>query len=158
MDLPLCTITGIRPRGFMASHSGDCCKDLVLCTQSPHPLSAWKSMLCEQMGRTRHSVAWVCFLPYFSCKRINIVTRWGRERGEVRLALPQGPTPHPFIYYLWQKSSSFYVPVPFIDKWYPFHIPNLEHCTPFNCCKCTVFKICLNKLQNQKAFSPFSQP
>ena len=48
-------------------------------------------MLCEQMGRTRHSVAWVCFLPYFSCKRINIVTSWlagagsGGGRGAVRL-------------------------------------------------------------------------
>ena len=26
-----------------------------------------------------------------------------------------------------------------IDKWYPFHIPSLEICFPFNCCKCAVF-------------------
>ena len=54
-----------------------------------------------------------------------------------REALPQGPTPHPFIYYFWQKSYSFYVP--FIDKRYSFHIPSLEHYIPFNCCNCTVF-------------------
>ena len=29
--------------------------------------------------------------------------------------------------------------IPSIDKWYPFHIPCLEHCILFNCCKCTVF-------------------
>ena len=29
---------------------------------------------------------------------------------------------------------------PFVS-WYPFHIPSLELCFPFNCCKCTVFKI-----------------
>ena len=31
--------------------------------------------------------------------------------------------------------------IPSIDKchkWYPFHIPCLERCIPFNCCKCTV--------------------
>ena len=27
---------------------------------------------------------------------------------------------------------------------YPFHIPILEHCVPFSCCKCTVFIIWLN--------------
>ena len=31
-----------------------------------------------------------------------------------------------------------------IDKWNPFHIPCLELCTFFNCCKCTVFKIGVN--------------
>ena len=24
-------------------------------------------------------------------------------------------------------------------KWYPFHIPIIELCIPFNCCKCTVW-------------------
>ena len=26
------------------------------------------------------------------------------------------------------------------DHWYPFHIPSLELCIPFNCCEYTVFK------------------
>ena len=29
----------------------------------------------------------------------------------------------------------------FTQKWYPFHIPCLELCTPFTCCKCTVLSI-----------------
>ena len=29
--------------------------------------------------------------------------------------------------------------IPFIDKWYPFHMSSLELCFPFNCHKCTVF-------------------
>ena len=29
----------------------------------------------------------------------------------------------------------------FTQKWYPFHIPCLELCTPFTCCKCTVISI-----------------
>ena len=28
--------------------------------------------------------------------------------------------------------------------WYPFHIPCLELCIPFNCCKCTVFELGIN--------------
>ena len=31
--------------------------------------------------------------------------------------------------------------IPSIDKWYPFHIPSLELCISFKCCKCTVFKV-----------------
>ena len=31
--------------------------------------------------------------------------------------------------------------IPSSDKWYPFHIPILEHCIPFNYWKCTVLKI-----------------
>ena len=29
---------------------------------------------------------------------------------------------------------------PFVS-WYPFHTPSLGLCFPFNCCKCSVFKI-----------------
>lgn len=29
----------------------------------------------------------------------------------------------------------------FTQKWYPFHIPCLELCTPFTCCKCTVLSV-----------------
>ena len=29
----------------------------------------------------------------------------------------------------------------FTQKWYPFHIPCLELCTPCTCCKCTVISI-----------------
>ena len=36
-----------------------------------------------------------------------------------------------------RKSYPFRIPS--IDKWYLFHIPCLDLCIPFNCCKCTVF-------------------
>ena len=43
---------------------------------------------------------------------------------------------------LTQKRYHFCIP--HIEKWYPFHIPTLELCIPFNCCKCTVFTIWIN--------------
>ena len=45
-----------------------------------------------------------------------------------------------------------------IDKWYPFHILSLELCSPFNCCKCTIFLKNMNKSQNKYDFLSFSQP
>ena len=39
----------------------------------------------------------------------------------------------------------------------PFHIPCLELCTPFNCCKCTVFEIGHPGLQLMKSL-PFHIP
>ena len=48
------------------------------------------------------------------------------------------------------KPLSFYIPfvvkkVPLsytfcsqMAKWHPFHLPHLELCIPFNCCKCFV--------------------
>ena len=44
---------------------------------------------------------------------------------------PQGPPPYPFIYHFGQKRYLFRTPS--IDKWYPFHIPSLELCIPFDC-------------------------
>ena len=52
-------------------------------------------------------------------------------------ALLWDPTPYPSVYHFWQKTYPFWTAS--IDKWYPFH--NLEFCIPFNCCKCTLFKI-----------------
>ena len=43
-------------------------------------------------------------------------------------APPQDPTPYPFIYHFGKKGTLL---TPFIEKRYPFHIPTLEHCTPF---------------------------
>ena len=51
-------------------------------------------------------------------------------------APPRDPTPYPFIYHFSRKRYLFRIPS--IDKWYPFHIPCLKLCIPFNCCKCTV--------------------
>ena len=51
-------------------------------------------------------------------------------------ALPRGPTPYPLHYHFSMKKVPFRTPS--IDKWYPFHIPCLELCILFNCCKCTV--------------------
>ena len=43
-------------------------------------------------------------------------------------------SPHHFIYHFWRKYP---FRIPFINKWYPFHIPCLELCIAFKCC-CTV--------------------
>ena len=60
---------------------------------------------------------------------------WMRPRGTQQKlygkALLWRPTPYPFIYH-------------FSRKRYPFHIPCLQLCIPFNCCKCIVFKIRFN--------------
>ena len=53
-----------------------------------------------------------------------------------REAPPWGPTLHPFIYHFSRKTYPFRTLS--INKW-SFHIPCLELCIPFNCCKCTVF-------------------
>ena len=45
---------------------------------------------------------------------------------------------------------------PFVS-WYPFHIPCLELCFPFNCCKCTVFKI-YETITKPERFLDFFQP
>ena len=39
-----------------------------------------------------------------------------------------------------------------IDKWCPFHIPCLELCIPFTCCKCTFFLIGIDH-KNRRFFS-----
>ena len=49
-----------------------------------------------------------------------------------------------------QKRYPFHLPS--IDKWYLFHVPKLELCISFNCCKCTVSR------QNQNIFLTFSVP
>ena len=52
-------------------------------------------------------------------------------------APPQGPTTYPLTYHFSRKRYPFRIPSS--DKWYSFHIPRLELCIPFNCCKCAVF-------------------
>ena len=51
----------------------------------------------------------------------------------------------------WSNPLPFYIPIlmekvlgfclPAIEKWYLFHMPSLELCNPFDCCKCNVFEI-----------------
>ena len=48
-----------------------------------------------------------------------------------------------FIYLSDRKGTPFAYLL-YIDKWYPFHLPLLELCIPFNSCKCTVLKIWIN--------------
>ena len=61
------------------------------------------------------------------------------------------PVPNllPFAYHFWQNTI--------IYKQYPFHIPSLELCSPFNCSKCAVFKIwIITKTEHgQNVFSTF---
>ena len=49
---------------------------------------------------------------------------------------------YPFINHFSQKRYSFRISS--IVKWYPFHIPCLELCISFTCCKCTVFQAGIN--------------
>ena len=41
--------------------------------------------------------------------------------------------------------------IPFTDKWHPFHIPSLELCIPFNCCKCTFLYIWMNRKTRKRS-------
>ena len=59
-----------------------------------------------------------------------------------REASSRGPTTYPFIFHFLLKRYPFRRPS--IDKWYPFHMPSLELFIPLNCCKPTVFEICIN--------------
>ena len=66
----------------------------------------------------------------------------------------RGPTPYPLIYYFSLKRYPFRISS--VDKLYPFHIPCLALCIPFNCCKCTVFSIGINhKSRTFSRLSPF---
>ena len=42
------------------------------------------------------------------------------------------------LYTIFHGKGIPFVHLLLIDKWYPFHIPCLELCIPFNCCNCTV--------------------
>ena len=42
------------------------------------------------------------------------------------------------------KGTPFGFCIPPFEKWYLSHIPSLELCNPFDCCKCNVFEICIN--------------
>ena len=39
----------------------------------------------------------------------------------------------------WYSTTKVPLRIPSIDKWCPFHIPCVELCIPFDCCKFTVF-------------------
>ena len=64
---------------------------------------------------------------------------------------PENPTPYPFIYHFSQKRYPFHIPS-ISDKWCLFHIPCLELCILFDCCKsihCFCFFF-LHRNQSQK--------
>ena len=66
--------------------------------------------------------ATVLFGTTLSGGRLNKVFFYGDPRSN----------PFPLKYYFWQKKYLFQIPS--TDKWYHFHIPSGEHCTPFNSC------------------------
>ena len=84
------------------------------------------------------------------------------QRTNVQLHLHPGDTQKKFYIYT-GRLRSLAQPLlhtifegkdtPFVS-WYPFHIPSLEHCFPFNCCKCTLFKI-YETITKQNVFSTF---
>ena len=64
--------------------------------------------------------------------------------------------PLPFYIPFLIKKKYPFRSIPSIDKWYPLHIPSLELCTPFNCCKCTFFMTWINL--KPERFLEFSSP
>ena len=83
------------------------------------------------------------------------------QRNNIQLNLHPGDTQRNFIYTGSLRSLAQPLlhtifagkDTPFVS-WYPFHIPSLELCFPFNCCKCTVIKY-MKQSQNQNVFSTF---
>ena len=63
--------------------------------------------------------------------------------------------PHTLSYTIWQKRYPFRIP--FIGKWYPYHIPTLRLSIPFKLFQTHCLSN-LNKSQKQNVFSTFSQP
>ena len=49
--------------------------------------------------------------------------------------------PLTLLYTIFDRKGTPFVYLPLTKGIYPFHMPSLERCIPFNCCKCTVFRI-----------------
>ena len=47
--------------------------------------------------------------------------------------------PLTLLHIIFDRKGPSFVCLLLHDKWYPFHLPNLELSIPFNSCKCTVF-------------------
>ena len=68
---------------------------------------------------------------------------WGEGTQQIFIRGGSAPSSNPlqlpfYVPFFTRKvplSCTFYWQI----LWYPFHIPCLELCIPFNCCKCTVF-------------------
>ena len=67
----------------------------------------------------------------------------GAKQSFIRRRLRPGVQPLTLLYTIFDRKRN-----PFrmssIDQWDTFHIPSLELCIPFNCCKWAVFKIRIN--------------
>ena len=80
-------------------------------------------------------------LPPILPKFVVFNLSWGYltkfETGRLR------PVVHPLTLYNYTILGSKGTPfrIPYINKWYPFSIPNLQLCISLNCSKCTLFKI-----------------
>ena len=64
--------------------------------------------------------------------------------------------PLPFYIPFLIKKKYPFGSIPSIDKWCPFHIPSLQLCISFNCCKCTFFMTWINL--KPERFLEFSSP
>ena len=76
----------------------------------------------------------------------------GTQQIVIREGSSSRSNPLPFYIPFFTKRYPFRIPS--IDKWYPFHIPCLELCIPFNCCKCTVFNVGIDRAK-QPVFLPW---
>ena len=64
----------------------------------------------------------------------------GAHQSFIRGGVAARYSPLRFIYYSWQKKYLFCIPS--FEKWYPFHKPSFQLCTPLTA-------VNMNKSQNQ---------
>ena len=90
----------------------------------------------------------LCSRPMLAVLGSNCGEGWGKQKHFIQAKTlekiyanqnenkkpPENPTPYPFIYHFSRKRYPFHIPS-ISDKWCPSHIPCLEFCIPFDCCK-----------------------
>ena len=80
------------------------------------------------------------FFYFKQCMRRNLKsTKWGTQQMFKWGGSAQGPNHYHFS-----------------QKRYPFHVPCLWLCIPFNCCECTVFSVGIN--HKNRTFSQLNKP
>ena len=120
-----------------------CLRCLVCCRNEPWRLVRTRSLNPQDKvySEIQHLCSRVSHLKSWRIRRSCIILGGGGvlKKFLYREAPPRGPTPYPFVYHFSRKRYAFHIPS--VGKWYPFHIPCLELCISFICCKCTVGKL-----------------
>ena len=80
----------------------------------------------------------LCFKVRLSAKPF-VINVTSVERVKLGAGRGSAPRSSPLPFYIPFFTKRYPSRIPSIDKWCPCHIPCLELCIRFNCCKCTVF-------------------